>query len=147
MIGVNSRLDSLQAAILEVKLKHLDNYCKARQEVAEKYDKAFINIKEIQTPVREKNSTHVFHQYTLLIKNGERDRLQEYLREKGVPSMIYYPVPLYKQDAFKTYVNADFVLPVTERLCDQVLSLPIHTEMDTKTQNYIIQSVKEFINQ
>ena len=144
VIGVNSRLDSLQAAILNVKLKYLDDYCAARLKVAEKYDEAFAAIEELQTPVREKNSTHVFHQYTLQVKNGKRGELQKHLQEKNIPSMIYYPVPLYRQDAFKEFVAEDFSLPVTERLCDSVLSLPVHTEMDDETQNYIIKNVKEF---
>lgn len=146
VIGVNSRLDSLQAAILNVKLKHLDEYCESRLRVAEKYDAAFAKIEELQTPVREKNSTHVFHQYTLKAKNGERENLQQYLQEKNVPSMIYYPVPLYKQEAFKSYVAADFELPITEKLCETVISLPVHTEMDDETQNYIIECVKDFFN-
>ncbi len=146
VIGVNSRLDSIQAAILNVKLKYLDDYCDARLKVAEKYDAAFNGIEELQTPAREENSTHVFHQYTLLVKDGKRDELQKYLTEKSVPSMIYYPVPLYSQDAFKSFVSEDFSLPITEKLCDWVLSLPVHTEMDDETQDYIIESVREFFN-
>lgn len=144
LIGVNSRLDSIQAAILDVKLKYLDNYARARQAVAQKYDEAFAGIEELQTPIREKNSTHVFHQYTLRVKNSGRDSLQKHLAEKGVPANIYYPVPLYEQEAFKPFVPADLKLPITEMLCDEVLSLPIHTEMDAETQKYIIESVKEF---
>lgn len=144
VIGVNSRLDSLQASILSVKLKYLDDYCAARSRVAEKYDEAFAGIEELQTPAREKNSTHVFHQYTLQIGGGRRGELQKHLGEKDIPSMIYYPVPLYRQDAFKNYVSPDFNLPVTEKLCASVLSLPVHTEMDDETQNYIIEIVKEF---
>jgi len=147
VIGVNSRLDSLQAAILNVKLKYLDEYCDSRLKVAEKYDEAFAEIEELQTPVREKNSTHVFHQYTLKVGGKQREKLQQYLQEKNVPSMIYYPLPLYKQDAFKMYVSADFELPVTEKLCASVLSLPVHTEMDSETQDYIIKSVKDFFNE
>ncbi len=144
VIGVNSRLDSIQAAILNVKLKYLDKYCAARLKVAEKYDEAFAGIEEIQTPVRQENSTHVFHQYTLQIGNGRRGELQNYLQENKIPSMIYYPLPLYEQDAFKSFVTPDFKLPITERLCESVLSLPVHTEMDGATQNYIIETVKEF---
>ena len=144
VIGVNSRLDSLQAAILNVKLKYLDQYCAARLKVAEKYDAAFAGIEEIQTPVREKTSTHVFHQYTLQIENGRREELQNFLQTKKIPSMIYYPLPLYRQEAFKDYVAPNFSLPVTEKLCEAVLSLPVHTEMDDETQNYIIESVREF---
>lgn len=143
-IGVNSRLDSIQAAILNVKLRHLDEYCAARQKVAENYDEAFTEIEEINTPAREKSSTHVFHQYTLQIRSGERGDLHRHLHEKNVPSMIYYPVPLYRQKAFSEFVADDFELPSVKRLCDSVLSLPIHTEMDSETQNYIIESVREF---
>lgn len=143
-VGVNSRLDSIQAAILNIKLKYLDEYGAARRDVANIYDGAFAEIEELQTPVREKNSTHVFHQYTLQIKNGKRDDLHKYLAEREVPSMIYYPVPLYRQKAFKDYVAPDFHLPVTEKLCDEVLSLPIHTEMDKETQKFIIENVKDF---
>lgn len=146
VVGVNSRLDSIQAAILDVKLKHLDEYCAARQEAAEKYDGAFREIEEIEMPAREKSSTHVFHQYTLQIKNGMRDELLTSLQLKAVPSAIYYPVPLYRQKAFRTWTSEEFVLPAVERLCDSVLSLPIHTEMDAETQNYIIESVKDFFN-
>jgi UDP-2-acetamido-2-deoxy-ribo-hexuluronate aminotransferase len=144
LIGVNSRLDTIQAAVLNVKLKYLDEYCAARQTAAAKYDEAFAGIEGLQTPAREKNSTHVFHQYTLQVKSGRRAALQNHLREKGVPSMIYYPLPLYRQDAFKDFVAPDFVLPVTENLCDSVLSLPVHTEMTEETQNFIIDAVKQF---
>lgn len=144
VIGVNSRLDTIQAAILEIKLRYLDEYCAARQEVAKKYDAAFVEIEGLQTPAREKNSTHVFHQYTLLAAHGKREALQEHLASKEIPSMIYYPLPLYKQEAFKEFVSPDFSLPITERLCSEVLSLPVHTEMLDETQNYIIESVKEF---
>ena len=144
VIGVNSRLDSIQAAILDVKLKYLDDYAKARGRVAEKYDAAFSEIEELQTPVREKNSTHVFHQYTLRVKNGKRDELQKHLTEKQVPANIYYPVPLNEQKAFKDFVPEKIDLPITETLCREVISLPIHTEMDAETQDYIIESVREF---
>lgn len=144
VIGVNSRLDSIQAAILGVKLPYLDAYCAARQSVAAKYDDAFADIEELQTPVRELNSTHVFHQYTLRVDGGNRGALQEHLNERNVPSMIYYPVPLYKQEAFADAAPDGFSLPVTEMLCDAVLSLPIHTEMTAETQDHIIRSVKEF---
>ncbi len=130
VIGVNSRLDTLQAAILDVKLKYLDEYAAARQKAAKFYDDAFKDIEDLQTPVYQLNSTHVFHQYTLQVKNGKRDALQAFLQSKEIPSMIYYPLPLYHQEAFKTYAAPDFELPVTEKLCESVLSLPIHTEMN-----------------
>lgn len=144
VIGVNSRLDSLQAAILNVKLSYLDEYCNARLKVAERYDEAFAKIQGVKPPVREKNSTHVFHQYTLQVENGLREDLQSHLQSKNIPSMIYYPVPLYKQDAFRGFVPSGFELPITEKLCKKVLSLPVHTEMNEETQNYIIDGVKSF---
>jgi len=144
MIGVNSRLDTIQAAILDVQLKHLDEYCRARQRVAERYDAAFADIAGSTVPAREPRSTHVFHQYTLKIDGGRRDELKEHLARKGVPSMIYYPLPLYAQDAFRAYAPEGFELPNTEMLCRSVLSLPIHTEMENDTQDFIIESVREF---
>jgi dTDP-4-amino-4,6-dideoxygalactose transaminase len=144
MVGVNSRLDSIQAAILDVKLKYLDEYAAARNEAALIYDEAFQSIEQIQTPVRQANSTHVFHQYTIQVKNGKRDGLKEFLAEKNIPASVFYPVPLYRQKAFAGYAAPDFHLPVTEKLCVEVLSLPIHTEMDKETQKYIIENVKDF---
>jgi UDP-2-acetamido-2-deoxy-ribo-hexuluronate aminotransferase len=144
VIGVNSRLDSVQAAILNIKLQHLDEFCDARRNAADFYDKGFAEIEELQTPERSENSTHVFHQYTLQVKDGKRNELQQHLANDGVPSMIYYPVPLYRQDAFKQYVSEDFSLPVTEKLCNSVISLPIHTEMTEELQQFIVDQVKSF---
>jgi UDP-2-acetamido-2-deoxy-ribo-hexuluronate aminotransferase len=144
VIGVNSRLDSVQAAILNIKLQHLDSFCAARRKSADFYDKGFGEIEELQTPVRSGNSTHVFHQYTLQVKDGRRNELQQHLANAGVPSMIYYPVPLYKQDAFKQYVSESFSLPITEKLCDSVISLPVHTEMTEDLQQFIVDQVKNF---
>ncbi len=129
---------------MNVKLKHLDDYCAARQKVAESYNEAFADIAELQTPVREEHSTHVFHQYTLQVKNGKRNELQKHLAENGVPAMIYYPVPLYRQAAFAESVPADFALPVTEKLCDSVLSLPVHTEMNEEVLSFIMDNVRQF---
>ena len=143
VVGVNSRLDAIQAVVLGVKLKRLDEYAAARQAAADFYDQALAGLDWIQTPVRHPKSTHVFHQYTLLVKNGQRDALQTYLQQKGVPTMIYYPVPLYEQDAFRPFTDLKH-LPVTEQLCQEVLSLPIHTEMDSEQLNYIVESVKSF---
>jgi UDP-2-acetamido-2-deoxy-ribo-hexuluronate aminotransferase len=145
-VGVNSRLDSVQAAVLNIKLKRLDDYCQARQTVAAFYDSAFADISALQTPVREEKSTHVFHQYTLLVKNGKRDELNEYLKSFAIPTMIYYPVPLYKQKAFAEFVSEDFTLPATEKLCDSVISLPMHTEMQSEQLEFIAAKVKEFFN-
>lgn len=143
VIGVNSRLDAIQAVVLDIKLEQLDVYSAARQKVAETYDAAFKEIAAIQPPVRQYNSTHVFHQYTMQIKNGKRDELKEFLSKNGIPSMIYYPIPLYKQEAFEAFYKGD-KLKVTEALCQSVLSLPIHTEMEEIVQAYIIEKVTEF---
>lgn len=145
MIGCNSRLDSMQAAILNVKLKHLDEYNSARQEVADRYDLAFINVSELQVPIRVENSIHVFHQYTLRVLDGSRDELKIYLEEHEIPSMIYYPVPLYKQKAFEKYSEINS-LPITELLSDQVISLPMHSEMTQDQVEYITLKVKAFFN-
>ena len=144
VLGCNSRLDSIQAAILNVKIKHLDLYSQARNDMASFYDSAFAEIEEIEIPKRQLNSTHVFHQYTLKVKKGKRNELQKYLSEKEIPSMIYYPLPLYEQEAFQEFVKSDFKLPITEELCNQVLSLPIHTEMNVDKINFICNSVKSF---
>ncbi len=144
VIGVNSRLDSIQAAILDVKLQHLDAYAAARNAVATAYDTAFSKVKALKTPERTDNSTHVFHQYTLRVLDGRRDALRAFLAEKGVPAMIYYPIPLYKQDAFKAFWQDGAVLPVTEQLCTEVISLPIHTELTPEIQDYIINQVLAF---
>jgi dTDP-4-amino-4,6-dideoxygalactose transaminase len=112
--------------------------------MANYYDEAFSTINEIEVPKRQYNSTHVFHQYTVKIKNGRRNELQQYLSEKRIPSMIYYPLPLYKQEAFKQFVSNDFKLDTTEQLCDEVISLPIHTEMNIDHLNFICNAVKSF---
>ncbi len=145
IIGVNSRLDSIQAAILDIKLSHLDEYAGARQQAANYYDNAFEGNEHLVIPAREKNSSHVFHQYTLLVKNGKRGELQEYLRDKGVPSMIYYPVPLYEQEAYQGEFSGgiDF-LEVTDSLCKEVLSLPVHTEMNEEILAFITKAVLSF---
>ncbi len=145
VIGVNSRLDSIQAAVLNVKLRYLDEYSQARQKVAAYYDAAFQNMDGLKTPARQSNSTHVFHQYTLRVGNGVRDELKTFLSERGIPSNIYYPLPLYKQNAFKKYFSQkDF--PATEMLCNSVLSLPIHTEMTQETLEYIVEGVVSFFS-
>lgn len=145
MIGVNSRLDSIQAAILRVKLRYLDEYAAARNAVAAYYDKAFANQPKIKTPVRVKFSNHVFHQYTLKLNGVDRAALREHLASKGIPAMIYYPVPLHQQKAYIDPRNKDSDFPVTIELCKNVISLPIHTEMDEETLKYIVDSVLEFI--
>jgi dTDP-4-amino-4,6-dideoxygalactose transaminase len=141
IIGVNSRLDTLQAAILNVKLKHLDSYIAARNHAADLYDSFLQDIPKLQVPGRSKHSTHAFHQYTVKIAGGKRDQLQKALAENGIPSMIYYPVPLYKQQAFMCYYHGQ-VLPVTEQLCCEVLSLPMHTELEEDTISDICHMIK-----
>ncbi len=145
-VGVNSRLDSIQASILSVKLPHLDQYNKSRRLAADYYDKAFANSDKIITPKRSEKSTHIFHQYTLVLKGVDRTALQEHLNQKGIPAPIYYPVPLHLQKAYQDerYQEADF--PVSNMLCESVLSLPMHTEMTQEDLEYITQSVLEFIN-
>lgn len=143
MVGVNSRLDSVQAAILNVKLKYLDQFAAERRAVADAYDAAFSKIDAIQIPYRVAFSTHVFHQYTLKVNNGKRDELQAYLKEQGIPSVIYYPLPLYEQKAFVKDANVHF-LPITDKLCKSVLSLPIHTEMSTEQIAYITEAIIQF---
>lgn len=145
LVGCNSRLDSIQAAILNIKLARLDEYNKRRNEAAAYYDRALGGIDALQTPVRQPNSTHVFHQYTLRVKDGRRDELQEFLKEHGIPSMIYYPVPLYDQKAFSgTAANDIDFLPVTDMLCKEVISLPMHSELDAETLGYICSKVNAF---
>lgn len=143
-IGVNSRLDTLQAAVLRVKLKYLNQYFEARNEVAERYDQAFRGHSGIRIPARVANSTHAFHQYTIQVEDGKRDELKSYLQDKGVPTMVYYPLPLHLQNAYQYfgYKKGDFL--VAEELCTKVLSLPIHTEMKTEDQSYIIESIRSF---
>lgn len=145
-IGVNSRLDSIQAAILRVKLPHLNDYNNARRKAAAFYDEAFANHPVIKIPARAENSTHVFHQYTLRITNGKRNELKEFLEAKGIPAMIYYPVPLRKQKAYDNghYNDADF--PNTNKLIEEVISLPMHTELDKEQLEFITNSVLSFFN-
>jgi len=124
----------------------LDTYSQARNAMALFYDTAFSALADLQVPARQINSTHVFHQYTLKVKNGRRNELQQYLSGKGIPSMIYYPLPLYKQEAFQQFVAKDFNLLASEELCDEVLSLPIHTEMNVEHMNFICNTIKSFFN-
>jgi UDP-2-acetamido-2-deoxy-ribo-hexuluronate aminotransferase len=142
VIGVNSRLDTLQAAILSVKLKYLDDYKRRRVAVADYYDRAFSGIPAIKIPSRVAYSTHVFHQYT--IRTEKRDALREHLEKSGVPTMIYYPVPLHLQNAYRREEYPKGSFPVTERLSETVLSLPIHTEMKEEELAFITSSIKKF---
>lgn len=143
-IGVNSRLDGIQAAILDVKLRYLDEYIAARQEAASYYDANLQGISEIELPVRVRYSTHGFHQYTIRVKEGKRDELRQFLQEQDIPAMIYYPVPLHLQKAYSHlgYGKGDF--PVAEKLSEQVLSLPMHTELTVEQLSYICRTIKKF---
>lgn len=147
VVGCNSRLDTIQAAILEIKLKHLDEYIDARIAVADAYDAGFANHPKITTPYRAANNKHVFHQYTLILDGVDRNGLVEYLATQGVPAMIYYPVPAHRQKMFDSFNIGELDLPVTDWLTERVVSLPIHTEMEPEQQQHIINSVLNYINQ
>jgi dTDP-4-amino-4,6-dideoxygalactose transaminase len=142
-IGVNSRLDTLQAGILIAKLRHLPEYERSRNDVANYYDNALGGIPQLQTPVRSKNSTHVFHQYTIKVRE-RRDELKSFLEKNEIPTMIYYPVPLHLQKAYQRSGFGVGSFPITEQLSKSVLSLPIHTEMDEAQLNYICETIKTF---
>lgn len=144
VIGVNSRLDTIQAAILEVKLAHLDDFNFRRQEAAHYYDQELTNIEGIEIPVRDKNSKHIFHQYTLKVKHGKRDALQAFLKENNIPSMVYYPVSLHQQEAFASYHDSNINLMNSETLSQEVLSLPMHTEMEEEQLKDITTTIKRF---
>ncbi len=146
VVGCNSRLDAMQAAILDIKLKHLDEYIAARRKAADFYDAAFAGNKKITTPFRERNDQHVFHQYTLVLNEVDRNGLNQYLADNGVPSMIYYPVPAHRQKMFDAFGGNEYHLPVTDWLTERVISLPIHTELDEVQQNFIAGKVLEFVN-
>ncbi len=144
VVGVNSRLDTLQAAILTVKLKCLDEFMHARQAVAAWYDRHLSGVPFLKVPLRASYSTHVFHQYTMIITGVSRDGLKTYLQEKNIPSMIYYPVPLHLQEAYRRKNMGVGSFPVTEQLSDTVLSLPIHTEMDEEQLAYICGTIQAY---
>lgn len=144
VIGCNSRLDTLQAAILLVKLKHLDEYCQARNKAARYYTSHLEELKDIVVPQELSKSTHVYHQYTLKVLNGKRDALKQYLTEAGIPSMVYYPLPLQQQEAFQDITRAAETLSVAEELASSVLSIPIHTELTFEQQDLVIERIKDF---
>lgn len=144
VIGCNSRLDTIQAAILSVKLKYLNEYIEKRQKAAELYDRELSGIDGIILPNRMKYSTHVYHQYTLKVKNGKRDELKQYLSDNGIQTMVYYPRPLQRQQAFRGIVKYGDNLDISEQLCNEVLSIPMHTELTEDTQQYIIYKIKEY---
>ena len=144
LIGINSRLDTLQAGILLKKLPHLNEYIKNRRIAATFYDQALGSISQIKIPVRSASSSHVFHQYTIKVLGGQRDALQNFLSKKGIPTMVYYPLPLHRQNAYKVYNTTNETFPVSEALSQQVLSLPIHTEMDEEQLTYITSNIVNF---
>jgi dTDP-4-amino-4,6-dideoxygalactose transaminase len=146
-VGVNSRLDTLQAAILRVKLRHLEDFNRRRQEAAAAYDRQLGDLSQLRIPPRTSWSNHIFHQYTLVLKEGNRDDLCSYLKSQDIPCMIYYPLPLHLQNAYLdlNYRKGDF--PVTESMSDSVFSIPMHTELETGQIEYICHHIKEFLNQ
>ena len=146
LVGCNSRLDSIQAAVLNVKLKSLDAYIAARRSAADFYDDAFKAHPKITTPYRAPYSHHVFHQYTLVLEGVDRNGLNEFLAGKNIPSMIYYPVPAHRQKMFAAFGGGDWSLPVTDWLTERVISLPMHTELDREQLEYITRSVLEYID-
>jgi dTDP-4-amino-4,6-dideoxygalactose transaminase len=145
LVGCNSRLDALQAAVLNIKLPLLDKYIDARRKAADYYDKGFANQERITVPVRQEYCKHVFHQYTLILENVDRNGLVAFLAENGIPSMLYYPVPAHKQKMFDAFGGTNFNLPITDWLTERVISLPMHTELEEEQQDYIIAKILKFI--
>jgi dTDP-4-amino-4,6-dideoxygalactose transaminase len=146
LVGCNSRLDTLQAAVLNVKLKNLDAYIEARRAAADYYDRAFAGHPKITTPFRALYSKHVFHQYTLILEGTNRDGLNQFLAENNIPSMIYYPVPAHRQQMFAAFGGSNFILETTDWLTERVISLPMHTELDDEQLQFITSKVLEFVN-
>ncbi len=147
VVGVNSRLDAMQAAILRIKLRRLDEYGTARNAAAAAYDAAFAGVPQLTVPERSANSTHVFHQYTLRVTGGHRDGLKKHLESHDVPAMIYYPVSCHMQNAYKSARCPEGSLPITEQLTHEVLSLPMSTELDNEQLRHITLTVKSYFNQ
>ncbi len=146
VVGCNSRLDSIQAAVLDIKLKHLDEYVAARRTAADFYDKAFANQSKTKTPFRAAYSNHAFHQYTLILEGVDRNGLKQFLSDNNIPAMIYYPVAGHQQKMFEQFNTASQVMPVTDWLTERVISLPIHTELDEEQLRFITTKVLDFIN-
>lgn len=146
VVGCNSRLDAMQAAVLTIKLRYLDEYIAARRKAADFYDQAFAGNKSIIIPFRADNNKHVFHQYTLILNDVNRDALNQFLTDNGIPNMIYYPVPAHRQKMFDAFGGSEYHLPVTDWLTERVISLPIHTELDEEQQSFIVNKVLEFVN-
>ncbi|MES2798861.1 MAG: DegT/DnrJ/EryC1/StrS family aminotransferase [Bacteroidota bacterium] len=147
VVGCNSRLDTIQAAILRIKLRDLDSYIDARRKVADYYDNFFAKYPQVLTPVRDKYSKHVFHQYTVILEGLDRDGLQEHLASKNVPSMIYYPVPAHRQKMFSMFGSENTDLPTTDWLTERVISFPVHTEMEEEQLAYICAAIEEYITE
>ena len=147
IVGCNSRLDNLQAGVLRIKLRDLDNYLTARRKAADFYDDAFQNIKGIRIPFRIQAAKHAFHQYTLILEGINRDGLHQYLAKKEIPSMIYYPIPAHRQKMFQSFNSESTPLPVTDWLTQRVISLPMHTELENEQLTYITDSVLEFVRE
>lgn len=145
-IGVNSRLDTIQAAILRVKLKHLSRFNETRQAVADFYDEAFAGCLPVIVPERSKYSSHIFHQYTIKVRNSKRDELKKYLESLKIPSMVYYPGPLHMQEAYKHLGYGENDFPVTKELCREVLSLPMHPDMEQDQLDLITSSILKFFD-
>ncbi len=145
-IGVNSRLDTLQAAILNVKLQHLEGYLKERKKVAQRYDQGLTDLKQIILPTKQPYSTHTYNQYTIKVLDNKREELQYFLKQKGVPTAVYYPKALHEQTALAIVSRQGNEMTNTDKLCSEVLSLPIHTELSTEQQDYIIENIKQFFN-
>lgn len=144
LVGCNSRLDAIQAAVLNIKLPLLDKYISARRKAADFYDNVFAGNPKITTPYRADYCTHVFHQYTLVLNGVSRDELHNFLEQINIPSMIYYPIPAHRQKMFEAFGGNNYNLPVTDCLTERVISLPIHTELDEEQQSYIVNKVLEF---
>ncbi|MEM9985995.1 MAG: DegT/DnrJ/EryC1/StrS family aminotransferase, partial [Bacteroidota bacterium] len=146
-IGVNSRLDAMQAAILRVKLRHLDRYTESRREAARRYDALLSELSGISLPIWHDDGSHVFHQYTIKIHGGSKPRneIRSFLQERGIPSMIYYPVPCHLQPAYQEYGYQKGDLPQSEALCEQVISLPMHSELTSEQQTFIADSFSEAV--
>ena len=144
VVGCNSRLDTIQAAVLNVKLKKLDEYIDARRKVADYYDRAFANNPKITTPFRAPNTKHVFHQYTLQLEGVDRDKLNQFLADHSIPSMIYYPVPAHRQKMFEAFGGLEYDLAITNWLTERVISLPMHPELDEEQLEFITTTVLEY---
>jgi dTDP-4-amino-4,6-dideoxygalactose transaminase len=144
IVGCNSRLDTLQAAILDVKLKYMHRFTEARLRVAQRYDQNLRLLNEIQIPAKAPYSTHVYHQYTVRVKDGRRDALVAFLHENGIPAKVYYPLPVQEQDAYKWVARISGDVNTATQLCREVVSLPVHTEMTDEEQGYIIETVNRF---